>query len=124
MRYIVIVGFLVVLTASVDYATGFGSAPVAKALGGGTANVEHCQVLDYYIASLDTISSINADVQCDTTGTYDVNATVNSPGASSGTGANTGVSFTANVSQLVTITISPSVAIGSLTYDADVYVSQ
>lgn len=120
MRYIVIVGFLVVLTASVAYATAL--SPVVKALGGGTATVPHCQVLDYDIAASDVISSVNANVECDVSGTYNVKATVTS--GSSGTGTTSSVSLTANTPLVVAVSISPSVTIGSSTYNVDIEVTK
>ena len=95
----------------------------AKALGGGTDSVPHCQVQKYDIPASDTISSINVRVECDITGTYDVDVTVTS-GASSGSGQNAGVSLTADTPSTVGVTISPSVAIGSSTYDVEVFLTR
>ena len=120
MRYIVIVGFLVVLTASIAYAAPFSTTPTAKTLSGGTDNVAHCQVQDYDIAASDTISSVNTQVECDITGSYNVDVTVTS-GASSGSGS-TPASLTAGTPLTVAVTISPTVSIGSSTYDADIQV--
>ena len=122
MRYIVIVGFLVVLAASIAYAAPFGTAPTTKNLSGGTDNVGHCQVQEDDIAASDTITSINAKVECDITGSYNVTATVTS-GASNGTGTSA-ASLTAGTPLTVAITISPSVTIGSSTYDADIQVKR
>ena len=122
MRYIAIIGFLGVLAASIAYAAPFPSTPTAKGLSGGSDNVTHCQVIDYDIAASDTISSVNANVECDITGSYNVDATVTS-GASTGNGT-TAASLTANTPLVVAVTISPSVSIGSSTYDADIQVKE
>ena len=122
MRYIVIVGFLVVLAASIAYAAPFGSTPTTKTLSGGTDTVAHCQVQDYDIAASDTISSVNTQVECDVTGSYNVSATVTS-GASTGSGT-TPASLTAGTPLTVAVSISPSVSIGSSTYDADIQVKR
>ena len=93
MKYIAIIGFLVVLAASIAYAAPMPSAPTAKDLSGGTDNVTHCQVIDYDIPASDTISSVNANVECDITGSYNVDATVTS-------GASSGSRFPAGTSQI------------------------
>ena len=123
MRYVLIAGFLVVLAASIAYAAPFGSTPTTKTLSGGTDNVAHCQVIDYDVAASDTISSVNANVECDLGGSYNVDATVTSPGASTGTGTGP-VTLVANTPQVVAIAISPSVTIGSSTYNADIQVKR
>lgn len=80
----------------------------------------HCQVIDYSIAASDTISSVNAQVVCTVGGSYNVTAAVSS-GASNGSGQNS-ATLSADVPQTVAVSISPSVAIGSSTYDADIQV--
>ena len=119
MRYLVIAITLVVIVATLAYAVPLGTVTV-KAIGGGSDNVAHCQVQDYDIAASDTITSINAKVECDITGSYNVTATVTS-GASNGSGQSA-VSLTAGVPQTVGITLGSSVTIGSQTYDADIQV--
>ena len=108
MRLAIVAMIVMVLGATLAYAAPFGSAPTVKALAGGTTTVPNCQVLDFSIAASDTIDSFN------------VNATVNS-GASSESGS-TLVAFTADVTEAVAVSISPSVAIGSQVYDIDVNV--
>ena len=122
MKRITIVVVLMALAMTIAYAASITGT--AKALGGGTDSVPHCQVQKYDIPASDTISSINVRVECDITGTYDVDVTVTS-GASSGSGQTTGVSLTADIPFTVTnITISPSVAIGSSTYDVEVFLTR
>ncbi|MCH7713487.1 MAG: hypothetical protein IIC99_07675 [Chloroflexi bacterium] len=120
MRYLAIIMFLVVLGATMAYAAPI-SVGVIKSLGGGTAAVPHCQVLNYSIAASDTISSIDAQVQCSVSGNYNVTATVTS--GTSGSGQNS-ATLTADTPQTVTVAISPSVSIASSTYDADIQVIQ
>ena len=109
-----------VLVATIAHATPLTST--ISAIGGATATVPHCQVQDYYIAANDTISTVNALVECDTTGTYKVSATVTS--GASGSGETTGVSLTADIALSVAVSISPSVTIGSQTYDVDIQVTK
>ena len=119
-----IIGILLALLVLAS--TGVFAASITgttKALGGGNDTVPHCQVQQYDIPASDTISSINVRVECDITGTYTVDVTVTS-GASSGSGQNTGVSLTADTPSTVGITIAPTVAIGSSTYDADITVTR
>ncbi|MBI2936081.1 MAG: hypothetical protein HYY31_04660 [Chloroflexi bacterium] len=114
-----------ILVIGILAATGVFSASMTgstKMLGGGSDNVAHCQVLDSTIPASDTISSVDANVKCDLTGSYNVTATVTS-GASSGSGQGA-ASLTANVAQVVAVSISPSVTIGSSTYTADVLVQR
>ena len=107
-------------------AVGVYAAPLTtgtiKTIGGGTDTAAHCQVQDYDIAASDTISSINALVECDITGTYDVTATVTSGTSSSGT--NAGVSLTAGSPLSVTVTLGASVTISSSAYTVDVQVKK
>ena len=56
------------LVSSVAYAASMTGT--VKTLGGGSSSVPHCQVLDYDIAASDTITSVNANVECDIGGTY------------------------------------------------------
>ena len=118
MKYLVIVFALVVLSATLAYAAPLDSVSV-KAIAGASMTVPHCTVLYHSIAASDTITSVTANVVCDTSATFDVNATVTS--GSSGTGT-TSTAFTADVTSTVAITISPSVTIGSKTYDVDINV--
>ena len=122
MRYLILAIVLVVLVATVAYAAPFGTTPTVKALVGGTDNVAHCQVIDYDVAVSDIISSVNANVECDLSGSYNVDATVTS-GASNTTGT-APVTLTANTPQVVAVAISPSVTISSSTYNADVQVKR
>ena len=118
-----IIGILLALLVLAS--TGVFAASITgttKALGGGNDTVPHCQVQQYDIPASDSISSINVRVECDITGTYDVDVTVT--GASSGSGQNTGVSLTADTPSTVGVTIAPSVTIGSSTYDADITVTR
>ena len=119
MKFLVIAITLVAMVATLAYATPLGSVAV-KAIGGGTDNVAHCQVQNHDIAASDTITSINAQVECDLTGSYNVTATVTS-GASNGSGQSA-ASLTADTPLTVAISISPSVTIGSQTHDADIQV--
>ena len=119
MRLVVIGIALLLLVTTGGYATALTTGTIS-ALGGGSSNVAHCQVVDYDVAVSDTISSVNANVECDLTGTYSVDATVTS--GSSGSGQTTGVSLTAGVPLVVAITISPSVTISATTYSADIQV--
>ena len=119
MRKLAITMFLVAAVATTAYSASISMGTIKK-LGGGTDTVAHCQVLDYSVAASDTISSVNANVECTQGGSYNVTATVTS-GASNGTGQSA-ASLTADTPQIVAVTISPSVAIGSSTYDADVQV--
>ena len=120
MRRLVIGLTLLVLIATAAYAAPM-SVGTVKAVGGVTISVPHCQVLNYYIAASDTISGVNANVSCDTTASFNINATVNS-GASSESGSSGLIAFTADVPQLVAIAISPSVTISGQAYDAVVTV--
>ena len=120
MRLAIVAMIVMVLGGTLAYAAPFGSTPTVKALAGGTATVPHCQVLDFNIAASDTITSVNANVVCDTSDSFNVNATVTS-GASSGSGS-TLVAFTADVTEAVAVSISPSVVIGNQVYDIDVNV--
>lgn len=120
MRLAIAAMIIMVLGGTLAYAAPFGSTPTVKALAGGTTTVSHCQVLDFSIAASETITSVNTNVVCDTTDSFNVNATVNS-GASSGSGS-TLVAFTADVTEGVAVSISPSVAIGSQAYDIDINV--
>ena len=121
MRLAIAALVIMVLAGTMAYAAPFGSTPTVNALAGGTTSVPHCQVLDHSIAASDTISSVNAKVVCDTSASFNVNATVNSPGASAGSGT-TLTAFTADVSQVVAITLGQSVSIGSQAYNIDVNV--
>ena len=112
---------LLVLVASLAYASPM-TVNTIGVLGGGTDTVAHCQVLDYDIAASDTITSVNTKVECDVTGSYTVNVTATS-GASSGSGQ-AAASLTANTPATLAISISPSVSIGSSTYNADVSVTK
>ena len=115
---------LIAIVAVAVVTVGAYSAAItgtAKTLGGGTDNVAHCQVIDYDIPASDTITTINANVECDLTGSYTVDATVTS--GSSGSGQ-TATSLTANTPLVVAVSISPSVTIGSSTYTADVRVKR
>ena len=120
MRLAIVAMMVMVLGGTLAYAAPFGSAPTVKALAGGTTNVPHCQVLDFSIAASDTITSVNANVVCDTSDSFNVNATVAS-GASSESGS-TLVAFTADVPEAVAVSISPSVTIASQAYNIDVNV--
>lgn len=120
MRTLVLGMTLLVLVATLAYAAPMTMDSV-DTLGGGAGTVAHCQVLDYDIAASDTITSVNANVECDVTGSYTVNATVTS-GASSESGS-TPASLTAGNPLTVAVTISPSVTIGSSTYNVDVSVT-
>ena len=119
MRNLAVIMFLLVLGATLAYSAPI-SGSIMKSLGGGTATVPHCQVLDYYIAASDTISSVNARVLCSVGGNYNVTAAVGS-GASSGTGQNS-ATLTADTPQTVSVSISPSVSIGNSTYNTDLQV--
>ena len=99
MRRLVIGLTLLVLIATAAYAAPMSGT--VKAVGGTTVSVPHCRVLDYAIAASDTISGVNANVKCDTTASFNVNATVNS-GASSESASEL-IAFTADVAQVVTI---------------------
>ena len=57
MRIISIAIVLMVLVAAITYSASITGT--AKALGGGSASVPHCQVQQYDIAASDTISSVN-----------------------------------------------------------------
>ena len=120
MRLAIAAIIIMVLAGTAVYAAPFGSTPTVNALAGGTTTVPHCQVLDFSIAASDTITSVNTNVVCDTTDSFNVDATVNS-GASSGSGS-TLVEFTADLTEPVVVGISPSVAIGSQVYDIDINV--
>ena len=110
---------VLLLVSSIAYAASMTGT--VKSIGGGTDTVPHCQVLDYVIAASDTISSINAQVECDVAGTYTVTASVNS-GAGSGS---LGVTLSANTPATVTgITITPSVTITGSSYTADIQVKR
>ena len=119
MRYLAITMFLVVAVATVAYSASITMGTI-KTLGGGSDTVAHCQVLDYVVAASDTITSVDAQVVCTKGGNYNVTAAVTS-GASSGSGQNS-ATLSADTPQTVTVGISPSVTIGSSTYDADVQV--
>ena len=121
MRTLILGITLLVLVASLAYAAPMTVGTIGV-LGGGTDTVAHCQVLNYDVAASDTITSVNANVECDVTGSYTVNATAIS-GASSGSGSSA-ASLTANTPLTVAVTISPSVSIGSSTYDMDISVTQ
>ena len=110
---------VLLLVSSVAYAASMTGT--VKSLGGGSSSVPHCQVLDYDIAALDTISSVNANVECDVGGTYKVTASVNS---GAGSGETTGVVLTAGNPSPVTIGISPEVTISGSTYDVDLQVKK
>ena len=120
MRKIVVAIGVLVALATIAYA-----APITgntfKMIGGGTDAVAHCQVIDYDIAASDTISIVNANVECDITDSYTVSATVTS--GASNTSGQTATSLTANTPLVVAVTISPSVTLGSQTYDVDVRVN-
>ena len=118
MRRIALITIAVMLVATGAFSASMATGTI-KMLGGGTDSVAHCRVLDYDIAS-DTIGSVNANVECDLTASYTVEATVNS-GASSTTGQ-TATSLTANTPLVVAVTISPSVTISGSTYDIDIRV--
>ncbi len=120
MRLAIAALIIMVLAGTMAYAAPFGSTPTVNALAGGTTSVPHCQVLDHSIAASDTITSVSSNVVCDTSASFNVHSTVNT-GASSGTGS-TLVAFTADVSQLVAVSISPSVAIASQKYNIDLNV--
>ena len=107
---------LFIFAAMVTAAYASPMTGTVKALGGATTSVAHCQVLYYSIPASDTITTVNANVECDTTASFTVNASIHS-GATTGTGSNA-ASFTAGTPQVVTISISPSVPITSQTYDA------
>ena len=109
---------IMVLAGSLAYAAPFGSTPTVKALAGGTASVPHCQVLDFSIASSDTITSVNTNAVCDVTDSFNVNATVISGASGSGS---TLVAFTTDVTEAVAVSNS-SVSIGSQVYDVDINV--
>ena len=119
MRLVIAAMIIMVLAGSLAYAAPFGSTPTVKALAGGTASVPHCQVLDFSIAASDTITSVNANVVCDVTDSFNVNATVYS-GASSGSGS-TLVAFSTDVTEAVAVSNS-SVTIGSQAYNVDINV--
>ena len=121
MRLAIVATIIMVLGGTLAYAAPFGSTPSVKALAGGTASVPHCQVLDFTVAASDTISTVNANVVCDATGSFNVKATVNSPGATSRSGT-TLVAFTADVTEAVVVTLGQSVSIGSQAYDIDINV--
>ena len=120
MKTITIVIVLMALAMTIAYAASITGT--AKALGGGSDSVPHCQVQQYDIPASDTISSINVRVECDITGTYIVDVTVTS--GTTGTGQTTGVGLTAGIPATVGVTIAPSVAIGSSTYDVEVFVTR
>ena len=121
MKRITTVVVLMALLITIAYSASITGS--AKALGGGTDSVPHCQVQQDDIPASDTISSINVRVECDITGTYIVDVTVTS-GASSGSGQNTGVSLTADTPSTVGVTIAPTVSIGNSTYDAEIFVTR
>ena len=121
MKRITIVVVLMALAMTIAYAASITGT--ARALGGGSDTVPHCQVQKYDIAASDTISSVNVRVECDITDTYPVDVTVTS-GASSGSGQTTGVGLTADTPATVGVTISPSVSIGSSTYDVEVFLTR
>ena len=121
MKTITIVVVLMALAMTIAYSASITGT--ARALGGGSDSVPHCQMQKYDIAASDTISSINVRVECDITGTYIVDVTVTS-GASSGSGQTIGVGLTADTPATVGVTISPSVTIGSSTYDVEVFVTR
>ena len=120
MKTISIVIVLMALAMTIAYSASITGT--ARVLGGGTDSVPHCQVQQYDIPASDTISSINAMVECDITGTYDVTATVTSGTSSSGT--NAGVSLTAGSPLSVTVTLGASVTISSSAYTVDVQVKK
>ena len=120
MRNLAIILFLVAAVATTAYSASISMGTI-KALGGGSDTVAHCQVLAYSIAASETITSVDAKIVCTEGGSYNVTATVTSPGASTGSGQNS-ATLSADTPQTVTVTISPSVTIGSSTYDADVQV--
>ena len=93
-----------------------------RLLGAGSDSAPHCQVQDYDIAASDTISSINTQVGCDLTRSYNVTATVTS-GASTGDGQQA-ASLTAGTSLTVAVAISPSVAITGDAYKVEVLVKK
>ena len=120
MRLIVIgIIVLTVIGVAINAASMTGNA---NTLGSGSSTVPHCQVRKYSIAASDTISSVNADVRCDTTGSYNVTATVTS-GAASGMGT-TSASLTGGSTSTVSVAISPSVSISSSTYNVDVLIKK
>ena len=121
MRALIIGISLLVLVATLAYAAPM-TAGTIKTLGGGTDTVAHCQVLDYDIAASDTITAVNANVECDVTGSYTVNATVTS-GASNNSGQ-AAASLTADTPLVVAVTLGASVSIGSQTYYADVSITK
>ena len=105
MRLIMtVVVFLLLVTGVASSAAMTGTAGT---VGGGSDTVPHCQVLDYDVAASDTISSVNAQVVCDESGSFTVTASVNS---GAGTGQQ-GVALTADIAAGVSIAISPSVGI-------------
>lgn len=120
MRRLVLLLAMLVIAGTAVYAASMTGT--AKMLGGGIDTVPHCQALHYDIAASDTITSINAQVKCDVTGSYNVTATVTS-GVNSGSGQ-TAASLTANTAATVAVTISPSVAISSSNYSADILVKK
>ena len=115
--------FVLITIALMLVATGAFSASITtgtiKMLGGGADSVGHCRVLDYDVAASDTISSVNANVECDLGGSYTIEVTVNSGASTTG---QTAASLTANTPQVVAVTISPSVSISGATYNVDVRV--
>ena len=121
MRLLGIAGVLLILAgATAAYTASITGAP--KLLGGtGAGSVPHCQVQDYDIPASDTITTVNALVECDISATYTVDATVTS--GSSGSGQNS-ASFTAGVPQSIAITLGASVSITGSTYDVAVHVTQ
>ena len=119
MRLLIIGAMLVMVVTVGAYSAAITGT--AKTLGGGTDNVAHCQVIDYDIPAADTITTINANVECDLTGSYTVDATVTS--GASGTGQ-TATSLTAGTPLVVAVGISPNVTIGSSTYTVDVRVKR
>ena len=119
MRLLVVGAALIALVTVGAYSAAITGT--ATTLGGGTDNVAHCQVIDYDIPASDTVTTINANVVCDLTGSYTVDATVTS--GSSGTGQ-TATSLTANTPLVVAVSISPNVTIGSSTYTADIRVKR
>lgn len=120
MRRLVMVAILLAAVVTPVYADAMSGS--TKPLGGGSSPVAHCQVLDYSIAASDTISSVNAQVKCDVTGSYIVTATVAS-GINSGSGQQS-ASLTAGTPQTVAVSISPSVPINGSTYSTDLLVKQ
>ena len=119
MRPFVIGIVVLLLVSSVAYAASMTGT--VKTLGGGSSSVPHCQVLDYDIAASDTITSVNANVECDIGGTYKVSASVNSGACS---GETTGVVLTGGTPLVVAVSISPSVTISGSTYDVDLQVKK